>query len=98
MDGIERDATVVKELYDLIETYKVPTPPEDLAVYQVWALQNTLPTYPSPKPTFCPNWEVSDNVDLGEGWVVSFPETEIDPRFFPKTNQVKFAAVWVKKG
>ena len=38
MDDIERDATVVKELYDLIETYKVPTPPEDLAVYQVWAL------------------------------------------------------------
>ena len=35
MDDIERDATVVKELYDLIETYKVPTPPEDLAVYQV---------------------------------------------------------------
>ena len=26
-----------------------------------------LPTYPSPKPTFCPKWEVSDNVSLGEG-------------------------------
>ena len=35
VDDIERDATVVKELYDLIESYKVPTPPEDLAVYQV---------------------------------------------------------------
>ena len=35
VDDIERAATVVKELYDLIETYKVPTPPEDLAVYQV---------------------------------------------------------------
>ena len=34
-----------------------------------------LPTYPSPKPTVCPKWEVSDNVDLGEEWVVSFPET-----------------------
>ena len=42
MDDIERDATVVKELYDLIETYKVPTPPEDLAVYQEWALQSTF--------------------------------------------------------
>jgi len=41
VDDIERDATVVKELYDLIETYKVPTPPEDLAVYQVRALQST---------------------------------------------------------
>ena len=26
-----------------------------------------LPTYPSPKPTFCPKWEVSVNVSLGEG-------------------------------
>ena len=25
-----------------------------------------LPTYPSLKPTFCPKWEVSDNVGLGE--------------------------------
>ena len=26
-----------------------------------------LPTYPSPQPTSCPKWEVSDNVGLGEG-------------------------------
>ena len=26
-----------------------------------------LPTYPSPKPTFCPKWELSVNVGLGEG-------------------------------
>ena len=26
-----------------------------------------LPTYPSPKPSFCPKWEVSVNVSLGEG-------------------------------
>ena len=25
-----------------------------------------LPTYPSPKPTFCPKWEVSVNLCLGE--------------------------------
>lgn len=47
VDDIERDATVVKELYDLIETYKVPTPPEDLAVYQtlrptVTAVRNVI--------------------------------------------------------
>ena len=35
VDDIDKDATTVKELYDLIETYKVPTPPEDLAEYQV---------------------------------------------------------------
>ena len=29
-----------------------------------------LSTYPSPKPTACPKWEGSDNVDVGEGWVV----------------------------
>ena len=26
-----------------------------------------LLTYPSPKPTFCPKWEVSVDVGLGEG-------------------------------
>jgi len=26
-----------------------------------------LPTCPSPRPTFCPKWEVRFNVDLGEG-------------------------------
>ena len=26
-----------------------------------------LPTYPSPKPSFCPKWEVSVNVTLREG-------------------------------
>ena len=25
------------------------------------------PTYPSPKPAFCPKWAISVNVDLGEG-------------------------------
>ena len=36
-----------------------------------YTFSGKLPTYPSPKPTACPKWEVSDNVDLGEGWVVS---------------------------
>ena len=26
-----------------------------------------LPTYPFPKPTFCPKWEASGNVGLGDG-------------------------------
>ena len=33
------------------------------------------PTYPSPMSAFCPKWEVSVNVGLGEGKVGSFPET-----------------------
>ena len=32
-----------------------------------------LPTYHSPKATFCPKWEVNVNVGLGEGWMSSFP-------------------------
>ena len=43
VDDIDKDATTVKELYDLIETYKVPTPPEDLAVYQVGILLESQP-------------------------------------------------------
>ena len=38
-----------------------------------------LPSYPFLKPTFCPKWEVSVNVHLGEGYVGSFPETYNDP-------------------
>ena len=37
-------------------------------------------TYPSPKSQFCPKWEVGVNVDLGVGYVVSLPETTIDPQ------------------
>ncbi len=35
VDGIEEEASIVKDLYDLIEMYQVPVNPEDLAVYQV---------------------------------------------------------------
>ena len=34
IDPLEKEADVVKALYDLIELYEVPTPPEDFAVYQ----------------------------------------------------------------
>ena len=34
IEGREEQAEIVKKLYALIETYNVPTPPEDLAVYQ----------------------------------------------------------------
>ena len=37
-----------------------------------------LPTYTFPKPTFCPKWEVSVNVVLGEGYVGSFPEKGLE--------------------
>jgi len=36
IDEQEKDAEIVKKLYDLIEQYTVPTPPEDMAVYQVF--------------------------------------------------------------
>ena len=36
MAGVEDEAVIVKDLFDLIHKYQVPTPPEDLAVYQVY--------------------------------------------------------------
>ena len=35
VERVDEEAGIVKELYDLIEKYQVPVPPEDLAVYQV---------------------------------------------------------------
>ena len=35
VDGVEEEASIVKDLYDLMDNYQVPLPPEDLAVYQV---------------------------------------------------------------
>ena len=40
-----------------------------------------LPTYRSPKPTFCPKWKISVNVGLGEGYVDNFPEKYNDLAF-----------------
>ena len=40
IDEKEKDADIVKQLYDLIEQYVVPTPPEDLAVYQVFNVEH----------------------------------------------------------
>lgn len=31
---MEKEAEIVKEMYELIDEYKVPCPPEDLVVYQ----------------------------------------------------------------
>ena len=33
MEGVELESETVKDLYDLMEKYLVPIPPEDLAVY-----------------------------------------------------------------
>ncbi|XP_071942686.1 dynein axonemal heavy chain 6-like [Antedon mediterranea] len=34
IDGLESEAHIIKEMYELIDKYEVPTPPEDFAVYQ----------------------------------------------------------------
>ena len=36
-------------------------------VHRLLYVSRKLPTYPSPKPPFCPKWEVSVNVGLREG-------------------------------
>ena len=38
-----------------------------LSTWKKLYVSGKLPTYPSPKPTFFPKWEVSVNVGLGEG-------------------------------
>lgn len=40
IESLEKEADVVKEMYDLIDSYKVPCPPEDLVVYAT--LNNTI--------------------------------------------------------
>ena len=40
IDEKESNSEIATQLYNLIEQYKVPTPPEDLAVYQVIFLFN----------------------------------------------------------
>ena len=35
IDGVEEEAGIVKDLYNLVEQYQVPVNPEDMAVYQV---------------------------------------------------------------
>jgi dynein heavy chain len=35
IDGVEEEAGIVKDLYDLVEQYQVPVNPEDMAIYQV---------------------------------------------------------------
>ena len=55
-------------------------------------LSGKLPTYPSPKTTFCPKWEESINVGLGDGWVGSFPE-KCDPHNILCTNMATLSLV-----
>ena len=35
IDPLQKEAQIVNEMYELIEQFTVPTPPEDFAVYQV---------------------------------------------------------------
>lgn len=49
MEPLEIEADVVKEMYELIDAFRVPVPPEDIAVYQVSATEclkrNLSPTF-----------------------------------------------------
>ena len=51
------------------------------AVIQMeFPVKGKLPTHPSPKPTLTLKSHLGQNVDLGEGWVGSFPEKYNDPK------------------
>ena len=43
------------------------------------SVSGQLPTYSSPNSTIVNWWQVTVNVGLGEGWVGSCPDTDIDP-------------------
>ena len=68
---------VQKGRYQLQVSVSARCPLRESRLYRFVALtiSGKLSTYPSPKPTFCPRWEVSVNAGLGEGKVDSFPET-----------------------
>ncbi|KAH9281795.1 Dynein heavy chain 6, axonemal [Echinococcus granulosus] len=46
IEPLEREADAVRSMYELIDTFKVPTPPEDLAVYQILfpSIERTITT------------------------------------------------------
>ena len=48
--------------------------------FRLIEVSGKLPTFPSPKPSFFPKWEVSVIVSLGAGFLGSFSETLIDPK------------------
>ena len=75
------------------------TPMENISIMKLQpkdfgsiSVSGQLPTYPSPNSTIVNWWQVTVNVGLGEGWVGSFPDTDIDPRFLPSHVFVKFAS------
>ena len=43
IDPLEKEVDTVKEMYELIDKFKVPTPPEDFAVYQVRFFSKLIP-------------------------------------------------------
>ena len=57
-------------------------------------ISGKLPTYPSPKPTFCTRCEVSFDVGLGEGEVGNFPEMYNDPQRL-NYYAVKLCYLWL---
>ena len=36
IEPLQKEAGIINDMYDLIDLFSVPTPPEDFAVYQVW--------------------------------------------------------------
>ena len=42
IDSLDEMSSIVVLMYDLIDKFKVPTPPEDFAVYQVGVLYTTV--------------------------------------------------------
>ena len=61
----EKNVTYMKETMNLqeVDILKFDQNATHISIY----ISGKQPIYPSPKPTFCPKWELSVNFGLGEG-------------------------------
>ena len=66
-DSVARKVSPWRFPFLLHDIFSIPTPPNQSWIVFCLYVFKKLPTYPSPKATFCPEWEVSVDVGLGEG-------------------------------
>ena len=71
-DGVLTEDDVMSVPADVVDEAFGQTPPGEVKTRIMIHLESSyasrkLPTYPSLKPTFCPKWELSVNVGIGEG-------------------------------
>ncbi|EDO31800.1 predicted protein [Nematostella vectensis] len=104
IDDIEAESMTIKELYDLIDNYKVPTPPEDLAVYQtlrptVTAVRNVIDKSLAERDSnidkFCTCMD-KDIVQLGKD-VKEVKQKAQDPKILDSSSKSESIIAYLKE-